>query len=117
MGAIKTEKDLKIAIQELEYKKACNWILVKEEVLNVQINLRPLNIVKRVFKETVASPEIKSGILNNAIGVASGFIARKIIVGNTTNPVRKFLGAMLERMVASKVSKNINGVKETLDEV
>ncbi len=83
----------------------------------MQENLKPINIIKKVFKETVALPEIKSGLLTNVIGVASGFVAKKIVIGNTHNPIRKFLGAMLERLVASKVSKKINDVKEIPDEV
>ncbi len=31
MEAIKTERDLKIVIQQLEAKKAYDWVLMKEE--------------------------------------------------------------------------------------
>ncbi|HTB32654.1 MAG TPA: hypothetical protein VK808_11540 [Bacteroidia bacterium] len=114
---IKTERDLKIVIQQLEAKKVCEWNLIKEEFLNLQESLKPVNIVKNAFKETVALPEIKAGVLTNVIGLATGFVAKKIVIGNTHNPIRKFLGALLERVVAGKVSRKINGVKEIPDEV
>lgn len=111
MQSITTSADLKTAIQQLEFQQAREWPLLKEEFLKTVESLKPINIIKNTLKEAVDLPDLKTGIINSAIGLTSGILAKKVIIGKTLNPLSKLLGVALEMFVANKVSKNTGEIK------
>lgn len=111
MSSIATSADLKKAITELERRQAIEWPLLKEEFLQTAESLKLINIIKSTFKEAVASPDLKTDIVNTAIGLTTGIVAKKVIIGKTLNPVSKLLGVLLEVFVANKVTKNAGEIK------
>jgi hypothetical protein len=111
MRSITTSADLKMAIQQLEVQQANELILLKEEFNKTKEDLKPVNIIKSAFKEAVAVPDLKTDIINAAIGLTTGIFAKKIIIGKTLNPLSKLLGVVLEVFVASKVTKNAGEIK------
>ncbi len=106
-----TSAELKLSIQQLEDKQTTEWLLLKEEFNVTFENAKPLNIIMNSFKEFVASPDLKTKLINGAIGFATGYIAKKVAVGGTHNPIMKIAGTLLEVVVANKVSKNADGIK------
>ena len=106
MEKINTVTDLKKAIHQLEHRQSVELGLLKDQVLLTYENLKPINILKNSLKNAISSPDLKNNIINTALGVTTGFVAKKIAVGNTHNPITKLLGTVLEIMVASKVSQN-----------
>ncbi len=111
MKSIKTSADLKLAIQQTKLQQANELILLKEEFTNSLDRLKPINLIKDAFKEAVAAPDLKTDIINAAIGLTTGIVAKKIIIGKTLNPLSKLLGVMLEVFVTNKVSKNAEEIK------
>lgn len=111
MKSITTSAELKIAIQQLEVQQANELILLKEEFSRTKEGLKPMNILKGTFKEAVDMPDFKTGIINAAIGLTTGILAKKIIIGKTLNPLSKLLGLILEGFVANKVSNNAGEIK------
>ena len=79
MQEITTTADLKSRIQELEQRQAAEWPLLKEEFLKTYESFKLINILKSTFKQAVDSPDIKSNIINSAIGLTSGIVAKKLI--------------------------------------
>jgi len=73
--------------------------------------LKPGNLIKSSIKEIVKSPELKSNIINAVIGLATGFLARKLIVGRSHNPIKKLVGKLAEVSVANKVGSNADGIR------
>ena len=111
MQKITNTVDLKIAIQQLENKKAEEWPLLKDQFHVFYENSKPLNIIRNTFKEFIASPDLKTTLINGAIGLATGFVTKKIVVGNTHNPITKLLGYLVEMVVAKKVTGNADEIK------
>ena len=111
MQAITTSAGLKTVIQQLEIQQAGELSLLKEEVLKTAESLKPINIIKSTFKNAIDVPDLKTGIINSAIGLTTGILAKKIIIGKTLNPLSKLLGVALEMFVANKVSKNTDEIK------
>lgn len=111
MHLITTSADLKTAIQQLELQQAKEWPLLKEEFLKTVESLKPINIIKNTLKEAVDLPDLKTGIINSAIGLTTGILAKKIVLGKTLNPLSKLLGVALEMFVANKVAKNTGEIK------
>jgi hypothetical protein len=113
MKPITTSADLKMAIQQLEQQQAYEFALLKEEFHATGEKLKPLNIIKRSFKNAVSGPDLKTNVMNAAIGLATGIVTKKLMVGKTINPLKKLFGALLEMAVANKVSKNAEDIKST----
>jgi len=111
MKEIDSVSELKSAIQDLEYKQSCDWVLLKEQFTNTYESLKPLNLIKSKLKEMVLAPSLKTSILNSAIGFATGIIAKKVVVGKTHNPLMKLVGFAVELVVANKVAKDPEGIK------
>jgi hypothetical protein len=103
MQKITTITDLKEAIQQLEYEQATELALLKEQLLDTCESLRPINLIKSTFKEAYSAPDFKTTIVKAIIGMATGFVAKKVFIGKTNNPIKKLAGFILEMVVASKV--------------
>ncbi|MEP7255475.1 MAG: hypothetical protein ABI666_06840 [Ferruginibacter sp.] len=111
MQEINTVADLKSRIQQLEQQQAIEWPLLKEDLHKTYESFKLINILKSTFKEAVDVPDIKTNIINAAIGLTSGIVAKKVILGKTLNPLSKLLGLIVEVVVSNKVAKNADGIK------
>jgi hypothetical protein len=103
--------DLKETIRALENKKVSEWAALKEEFLITAENLKPINILKKTLKKAVSAPELKDNIINTAIGLTTGFVAKKTLIGKTHNPFKKLLGLFLEMTVANNIANNADTIK------
>ena len=113
MKPITNSAELKMAIKQLELQQANELFLLKEEFHATAEKLKPLNIIKRSFKNAVTGPDLKTNVLNAAIGLATGIVTKKLMVGKTMNPFKKLFGILVEMVVANKVSKNADEIKST----
>jgi hypothetical protein len=50
-------------------------------------------------------------IVGTALGLASGYISKKIFIGTSGNAFRKLIGSVLQLGVISFVSQNSSGIK------
>jgi hypothetical protein len=111
MNKINTTADLKYAILELEYLQTVSLARLKGRFYIACDKLKPINMIKAKFKELVLAPAAKSNAVNTVIGLATGFIAKKVIVGRTHNPLMKLVGFAVELVVANNVAKNPEGIR------
>ncbi len=111
MQKITNTAALKIAIQELENRRANDLILLKEEFLTTVEGLKPINIVKNSLKAVLESPELQTDAVNAALGLTTGYIAKKVLIGNTYNPLKNILGYIVEFAVADKTIHNAETIK------
>ncbi|MEO6542244.1 MAG: hypothetical protein ABIN74_14675, partial [Ferruginibacter sp.] len=113
MKQITTSAELQMAIKQLELQQANELFFLKEEFHATADRLKPLNIIKRTFKNAVAAPDVKTTVMNAAIGLATGIVTKKLMIGKTFNPFKKILGVFIEMAVANKVSNNADDIKST----
>jgi hypothetical protein len=111
MQNITTVTDLKIAIKELEDKQAEEWPLLKEQFFNTYESFKLINVLKHTLKEAISAPDLKDNVINTAIGLTTGFVAKKTLIGKTYNPLKKLLGVVLEMTVANKIAKHADKIK------
>ncbi|MDP2387818.1 MAG: hypothetical protein Q8M29_15705 [Bacteroidota bacterium] len=102
---------LKQLILEKESEKELRELLLKDQFRATFESLKPINIIKNTFKQIVTSPEIKTSIINSAIGFISGFVAKKLFVGGSNNPIKKMGGSILGTLVANKTEANAENIK------
>lgn len=111
MQNITTVNELRDAIKELEDKQAEEWPLLKEQFFNTYESFKPINVLKHTLKEAISAPDLKANIINTTIGLTTGFVAKKALIGKTYNPLKKLLGVVLEMTVANKIAKHADKIK------
>ena len=111
MQKITNASQLRAVIVQLEHKENGEWALLKAQLFDTCESLKPINIIQRACKEAVSAPGLKTNIINAAIGTATGFIAKRAILGKTHNPFAKLLGVIIEMVVATKVVKHADEIK------
>ena len=111
MKNITSIDELRESILLLEMKQANDWCLLKGEFHTTYESLKPMNMIKNTFKDMATTPNLKTDVVNSVIGLAAGFIAKKVLLGNSHNPITKILGIVLEIAIANKVAKNADGIK------
>jgi hypothetical protein len=113
---ITNAEELSAAIAELEYKVAAQKKDIQETFAAVSENLKPLNLVKSGFR-SIFSGEHKEDLVNALIGIGSGFLGRKLILGRTNGFVGKTVGKAIQWGMAGLVSKNAEKIKEKAGEL
>ena len=103
--------DLTDLIQKLEIQRNEEWVLVKEEVYCSFEKMKPLNFIKSEIKEFVSSPTLKHDLVNAAIGLTTGILVKKLVVGKSDSAMASVFGLVTEFVVANQVGKNADYIK------
>ncbi len=114
MAKVDSIEQLKQRIAELTIQQANDGRLLKEQ-FNASVEaLKPANLIKNTFHELSQEADFKDDLLSAAMGIASGYISKKLVVGNSHNPIKQILGMILQVAITSLVSKNADGIKSTI---
>lgn len=89
----------------LEYRQEKELTILKEQFELTYDSLKPLNIIKKAFDQMTTSPDLKGNLLSNVIGMATGYITKKVIVRSSHNPFKRILGNVLQFVITNIVSK------------
>lgn len=111
MRTITSSEELRRSIQELELERAVKEQLLREQFMDTYESLRFINLLKSSLKKSIGSPADVTDIAGMALGMASGYISKKIFIGTSGNPLRKFIGSILQLGVMSFVAKHPSGLK------
>jgi len=114
MEKIQSIKELRDAIVQLESKQLEDKRLLKEQFVSTYESLRPVNLIKNLIKDLIASPDLKQQIASTLLGLAAGYFTKKVAIGSSHNPLRKILGSFLQMGVANVVTKKSGGIKSIL---
>ena len=98
-----------ILLQEQQYETDLR--LLREQFQIAYESLKPINLIKDIVHEVTTTPEIKNNLLSNAIGLATGFISKKLLIDTSHNPIKKVLGTVLQFAIGNVVSKHSDGIK------
>jgi len=114
MQVIKDDLSLAQAIREKENQQRAELNLLKTHFDYTIEHLNPVNIIKEKFSETVSSigetvtsESFKSKALKIGVGLASGFLTKKLVVGSSGGFFRKLLGMGVQAAVSGFVMKKI----------
>ncbi|MGV3632398.1 MAG: hypothetical protein ACO1O6_14420 [Bacteroidota bacterium] len=111
MLEINNLEDLETAMKQLEAQRDQEWLALKVQFSETMEDLRPANLLKNAVHEMIVSPELKQNLLDTALGLTTGFLAKKLVFGQTHNPISRLLGVVLETAVSNKVAKHPEGIK------
>lgn len=97
---------LKYAIEQLEYKHAGNAQRLETDFVIVIESLKPANLIKNALGNLTETSDVMDNILSGAVGLASGYLTRKITAGTSGNIVKKLIGTILQFGVTSVVARH-----------
>jgi hypothetical protein len=101
-------QNLSQTILLLEQKKAEELQSLQQQYLVIYEGVKPLNLVKNALNKMTTSPELKHNILNTVIGLSTGYISKKLLLGSTHNPIKRILGTVLQFAVTNLVARRNN---------
>lgn len=111
MQKITSTAELKNAIQLLEIEQAIKGQLLKEQFYRTRESLKPLNLLKGALKDIASSPYLIDDILGAAMGLATGYLSKKLVVGASGNMFKKLIGSVLQLGVTNVVAQHPDAIK------
>lgn len=110
--SITSASELNEALEALERKALLQKDELKEHFSGTMENLKPVNLIKHGL-QSAFSGNNKQDLLKAAIGLGSGILGRKMVMGKAGGSLlRRVLGAALEMGVVGVVVKNAEKLKE-----
>ena len=106
MEKIQSISDLDDAIKLLEFKKAEEEKLLKEISLMAYESVKPINLIKNIFKESVTSHNLKENVVNTSVGLGLGYLSKILFQSVVKVPLKKLFGSALMLSVENMVAKN-----------
>jgi len=98
-------KILNESIKKLEHKQAYEFDLLKDQFALTIEGFKPATLIKRSLHNIVTSSELKNDLIGNAIGLATGYLSKKVMIGGSHNPIKRLLGTILQFAVSTVVAK------------
>jgi hypothetical protein len=111
MQNILTKTDLRTAIIQLEIKQAEERDLLKGQFLLAYDSIKPINIIKGALNDISSSPYLIDNVIGTALGMATGYLSKKVIIGTSANIFRNIIGSILQFGVTNLVAKHPDGIK------
>ena len=111
MENITTVEELKAAIYKLEQEKAIKWELLREEFYLTYENLKPFNLIKNGLKEMTTSPQFLESIISTTLGLFTGNLSRKLVMGGSRSIIRNLLGSILQFGITREVANHPDAIK------
>jgi hypothetical protein len=108
---INNQKDLQGAILALEEKISIEKDELVEHFHDTRESLKPINLIKNSIKKFRSSPKLADNAITSSLGLGTGFIVKKILIGKSNNFFTRMLGTAIELGVAKIVSKNSGEIK------
>lgn len=111
MSSITNISELKDAIQVLETEQVLKRELLKEQFYITYESFKPVNLLKNTLKDIATSPNLVNNILGATIGLGTGYLSKKIVVGNSGNIFRKLLGFVVQLGVTNVVNQHPDEIR------
>ncbi len=77
-------------------------------------SVKPINILKSAVHSITTEPTIKENVVDAAVGLVTGLITKKLVVGKSSNIFKKLLGDGIQFLVTNFVINKLPIVKSSL---
>ena len=96
MSKINPEDSLNASIAALEQKKQEEFQSLKQQLRSTGESMKPGNLIKSALRDVSSSPQLKSLLIKTVIGLAVGYVAKRLIAKGQTNKKHQLLGNALQ---------------------
>ena len=112
MKTISQNELLDAQIKLLKIKQSDDFEMLKNQFDTTLESLKPINIVKATIADFKQSKEVKNSLFESALGIASGFLTRKLLVNKSSGIVKKITASIIQYMVTQFVTKKAEKINE-----
>ncbi len=105
-------RTLENRILQLEKQQAQQMAELKISGSNIVQSFTPANMLKSAFQDIKSTPGLRATALDTAIGIGTGFISRKLMMGRSNSIFRKIAGNAVQFLVTNLVRKKIPQIRE-----
>src|SRR5437868_4039634 len=112
MQKITNAAELKASIRELELKTQRQEMALKDNARSTAKSFKPVNLLRAgpvTAKEVAEKRDVRTTALNTLIGLGTGYLTRKFVVGKSRNIFRRTLGSALQAGITKYVFKKLPG--------
>jgi len=95
MQKITSIAELRNTIQLLKVKQSRQEQKIKDQFKRTGESLKPVNLLKSTVNHIVTSPYFIDNMVGIGIGLATGYLSRKIVSGASRHILTKLIGAIL----------------------
>lgn len=110
METITNYQKLSQAIKMLEADQNTQGQQLKEQFFLTFASLNPLSLASGSDKNASSSSFVEN-ILVNVLGIATGFMTKKAVVGSSHNIFRNIIGSLMQAGTTGMVIKNADSIK------
>ena len=108
---IDSRETLKEAIARLETRQKEDIRLIKADMDDAYESLKPVHVVKALVSEVFTSPDIQKNLLQSAVGLGAGYLAKRAVVGKSHNPIKQLMGYLVQVGVSNVVNSNSDEIQ------
>ena len=112
MQTLSNVENLAKRIQYLEQKSAIEKDAISSEISNFVVSLKPINIFRSFIHSVKKSPDIKDDILHGIVGLGTGFLTNKLLLGSLHGPLKKVLSVVFQAGITNAAVKYPEAIKE-----
>jgi len=102
---------LKKAIELLEAEQAVKLQRLKKQFFIAYESLRPAKLFMSTLNDISSSSNLFNNIIGTALGLATGYLSKRMVVGASVNKVRKLFGLILQYGVTNVVTHHADTLK------
>lgn len=111
MQNITSVAELKNAIQLLEAEQTLKGKQLKEQFYMTYESFKPVNLLTNTLNDISKSPYLVDNLLGTAIGLATGYLTKKVFIGASGNKIKKLIGSVLQFGITNVVAQNSDTIK------
>lgn len=97
---------LKASILALQHQRANELFLLRAQFQTTYESLKPINLIKNTYKEVASTLEFKNNVVRNVIGIGTGLLTRKLLMGGSHHPIKNFFGTLIQMGITNLVSRH-----------
>ncbi len=102
---------LKDAIQLLEAEQALKGKLLKEQFYLTYESFKPVNLLTNTLNDISKSPYLVDNLIGTAMGLATGYLTKKVFIGASGNKIKRLIGTILQFGITNVVAQNSDTIK------
>jgi hypothetical protein len=102
---------LKSAIQLLEDEQDIKGQILKEQFYLTLNSFKPVNLLTDTLKEIVTSPYLADNIVGTVIGLITGSLSKRLLIGSSGNIFKKLIGSIMQIGVTNVVAKHSDTIR------
>jgi hypothetical protein len=101
---------LRSAIRVLEVEQHAKEIEMKDQFYITYESLKPVNIIRNTLRELFSTSH-KEDLSGTAVGAASGYLVKKLLIGTSGGLLRKLIGTALQIGMTNLASHKSDAIK------